>query len=97
MTVVARIMKPALLAWALSALTLASAKDFEPARAELLDEDGPQGDTPADTLEAVEYTVFNGIQVPPMKDIKGDEFGETIKDGYWYVLSFRLRTRLLTI
>lgn len=76
-------MKPALLAWALSALALVSAQDFEPARAELLDEAAVNGDTPADTMEGVEYTVFNDIKVPPMKDIKGSEFGETIKKGYW--------------
>ena len=73
-----------MLAWALSALTLVSArpKDFEPAKAELLAEEAVKGDTPANK-EAVEYTVFNGVEVPPMKDIKGDEFAETVKDGYW--------------
>jgi len=78
-------MRPALLAWALSALTLVSArsKEFEPAKAELLAEEAVQGETPANTKEAVEYTVFNGIKVPPMKEIKGEEFADTIKDGYW--------------
>lgn len=78
-------MRPASLAWALSVLALVSArpKDFEPAKAELLAEDAVQGDTPANTKEAVEYTVFNGIEVPPMKDIKGEDFAETIKEGYW--------------
>lgn len=76
-------MKPALLVWALSALALVSAQDFEPARAELLDKEAVNGDTPADTKEGVDYTIFNDVKVPPMKDIKGDEFGETIKSGYW--------------
>ena len=28
-------------------------------------------------------TVFNGVTVPPMKDISGDKFNGEIKDGYW--------------
>lgn len=28
-------------------------------------------------------TTFNGIKVPPMKEIKGDDFDEDTKDGYW--------------
>lgn len=71
-------MKPALLAWAFSALALVSAQDFE-----LLAEEAGVGQTPADTKEGVLYTTFNDIKVPPMKDIEGDKFGETIKDGYW--------------
>ncbi len=76
-------MKPALLAWALAGLVLVGAKEREPARAEVLADEAVEGSTPAGTNEAVEYTTFNGIQVPPMRDIKGEEFGETIKDGYW--------------
>ena len=30
-------------------------------------------------------TTFNGITVPPLKEIKGDAFDDEIKDGYWYV------------
>jgi hypothetical protein len=33
--------------------------------------------------EGAEYTVFNDIKVPQMKDIEGEKFNETIKDGYW--------------
>ena len=33
--------------------------------------------------EGVEYTVFNDIKVPSMKDIEGEKFNETVKDGYW--------------
>lgn len=76
-------MKPALLAWAFSALALVSAKDAAAAKAEVLAEEAVKGDTPADTKEAIEYTLFNDIKVPPMNDIKGEEFGETIKNGYW--------------
>lgn len=31
-------------------------------------------------------TVFNGIEVPPMKQLTESNFDETIKEGYWYVL-----------
>ncbi|KAK5074977.1 hypothetical protein LTR64_001182 [Lithohypha guttulata] len=78
-------MRPFLLAWAMTSLALVSANDFEPAKAELLAEEAVKGDTPANTKEAVDYTIFNDIKVPPMKDIKGEEFAETIKDGYWWV------------
>ncbi|KZF25322.1 putative disulfide isomerase [Xylona heveae TC161] len=30
-------------------------------------------------------TVFNGVNVPPMKEINGAKFDEEIKDGYWLV------------
>lgn len=29
-------------------------------------------------------TVFNGIEVPPMKELNGTDFERDIKDGYWY-------------
>ena len=31
-----------------------------------------------------ESTTFNGIKVPPMKELNGDGFDKDIKDGYWY-------------
>lgn len=31
-------------------------------------------------------TVFNGIEVPPMKELNGTDFERDIKDGYWYDL-----------
>lgn len=30
-------------------------------------------------------TVFNGLAVPPMKDINGNEFKGEIQEGYWCV------------
>ncbi len=27
-------------------------------------------------------TVFNGVEVPPMKELSGDEFDQEIKEGY---------------
>lgn len=37
-------------------------------------------------------TFFNGIEVPPMKELTPDNFEETVKDGYWFVaiLNFRI-------
>ncbi len=32
-----------------------------------------------------EPTIFNGIQVPPLPDIEGEKFNETVKEGYWFV------------
>ncbi len=29
-------------------------------------------------------TLFNGIEVPPMKEINGEKFDEETKNGYWY-------------
>ena len=43
------------------------------------------GETTAENGEAVDYTIFNGLKVPPMTEIEGDKFAETVKDGYWYV------------
>ena len=37
-------------------------------------------------------TTFNGVQVPPMKELNGDAFDQEIKDGYWYEM-FRPRKR----
>ena len=28
-------------------------------------------------------TTFNGIKVPPMRELKGDDFDKDTKDGYW--------------
>ena len=30
-----------------------------------------------------ESTTFNGIKVPPMKELNGDDFDKDTKDGYW--------------
>ncbi|KAI9678363.1 MAG: hypothetical protein M1817_006310 [Caeruleum heppii] len=30
-------------------------------------------------------TIFNGLEVPPLKELSGETFAEEIKDGYWFV------------
>ena len=30
-------------------------------------------------------TIFNGAEVPPMKELDGQTFDEDVKDGYWYI------------
>ena len=80
-------MKPALLAWAIAALCTVPSYAAPPGKGKsdtTLSQDAVQGETPAGGDEAVKYTTFNGIKVPPMKEIEGDKFAETIKDGYWY-------------
>ena len=32
-----------------------------------------------------ESTTFNGITVPPLKELDGDKFDDQAKEGYWYV------------
>lgn len=34
---------------------------------------------------AAKTTVFNGVEVPPMVDIEGQSFNETIQEGWWLV------------
>lgn len=45
------------------------------------DPDDGDDDAPDDPPKA---TVFNGVTVPPMKELPGTGFEESIKDGYWY-------------
>ena len=81
-------MKPALLAWALAALSAVVAEPAPPSVRKgenVIAAESVQGETPVAGGEGSEYTVFNGIRVPPMKDVEGEQFAETIKDGYWWV------------
>lgn len=74
------------MAWALVGLWTApifAASSTQEQGAAVLAEDAVQGETPADTGEAADYTIFNDVRVPPMLDIEGDKFDETVKDGYW--------------
>lgn len=78
-------MRPALLAWALTA-ALTSAFAAPPGndrKGSDLSKDAISGETPAEGGEAMQYTIFNDIKVPAMKEIEGSEFATTIKEGYW--------------
>ena len=88
-------MRPSLLAWALAALSTATAA-APPGRSKdaTISNDAVEGETPASGGEGAEYTIFNGIKVPQMKEIEGDKFAETIKDGYWYALTSAMEVRL---
>ena len=44
-------------------------------------EDSSKSDGKGD--KTVDGTVFNGETVPPMKELRGDQFKTEIKDGYW--------------
>ncbi len=79
-------MRPALLAWALAAVfstSFAAQPGKELKGDTVLAKDAVSGETAAEGGEAVDYTVFNGIKVPPMVEIDGSKFDETIKEGYW--------------
>ncbi|KAK5044720.1 hypothetical protein LTR84_010494 [Exophiala bonariae] len=79
-------MRPLLLAWALTAaLTSAFAAPPNQRKGSDLAKDAVSGDTPADGEDAVQPTIFNDIKVPPMKEIEGAHFADTIKQGYWWV------------
>lgn len=51
--------------------------------AELTAQNAGSAATAAGEDEGIDYTLFNDIKVPKMKDISGEDFNETIKDGYW--------------
>lgn len=82
-------MKP-LLVWALlSTLSrpILAVSPAEEKQAEVVSQDGDKMTESAAVAagddEGVDYTIFNDIKVSPMKDIEGELFNETIKDGYW--------------
>ncbi|KAL2406041.1 hypothetical protein ABEF93_001734 [Exophiala dermatitidis] len=81
-------MRPALLAWVLAGIctiTSAAPPGSEKKAGTVISDEALSGESPAEGGEGTDYTVFNGIKVPPMKDIEGDKFEETTKDGYWWV------------
>jgi protein disulfide-isomerase len=45
-----------------------------------------QNKSEADALGPGELrpTVFNGVEVPPLRELTGDTFEASVKDGYWY-------------
>ena len=83
---------------ALTISTRAFASPAEPARQANVEEDvlGVQKQKPApiDAVAAAGATnsedisespsTFNGVSVPPMKELRGETFDTDVKDGYWY-------------
>ncbi|RMZ86064.1 hypothetical protein DV737_g9, partial [Chaetothyriales sp. CBS 132003] len=77
-------MRPALLAWALAALSVVSASPAPPAVAKA-DNAGSEGTLAIAAADTQDYTVFNGVKVPPMKEMETGEFDDTVAEGYWWV------------
>jgi hypothetical protein len=56
----------------------------------------------ASDSDTVKPTVFNGVEVPPMIQIVGQDFNTTVKEGWWlvkhhsYVTELRPKSILLT-
>lgn len=54
---------------------------------EIISQDADQGTSSGAAGENEDpnagYTTFDGIKVPPMKDIDGEKFSETVQNGYW--------------
>lgn len=76
------------LAWWVAALCTSTTLAAPPSQekgAAVLAEEAVHGETPADDGTSGDYTIFDGLKVPPMIEIEGDKFAETVKDGYWYV------------
>ena len=48
-------------------------------------EDGPKAGATNSEAVSDSATKFNDIEVPPMKELTGEEFDEDTKNGYWFV------------
>lgn len=80
-------MKLSLLAWPILSFALAASSgdttiddaSIKEPRLHIRDElQDPKADVPGDSS-----TNFNGMKVPPMKDLEASSFEESIKEGYW--------------
>lgn len=47
-------------------------------------DDGAGGGSTSSEAPPGSPTIFNGIEVPPMRELTGKVFDSEIKDGYWY-------------
>ena len=48
-------------------------------------ENGPKAGATNSEAVSTKPTKFNGIEVPPMKELTGDDFDKETKNGYWFV------------
>ena len=51
-------------------------------------EDGPKAGATNSEAVSSKPTKFNGIEVPPMKELTGESFDQETKNGYWFVKHF---------
>ncbi|KAB8068627.1 thioredoxin-like protein, partial [Aspergillus leporis] len=84
-------MRASLLAYSLLSLlsiptfALPSDEALEPRNGRLM----KRADDPVDKVDSATLsTTFNGIEVPPMKELTPENFEETVKDGYWFIKHF---------
>lgn len=88
-------MKPSLLVWSLLSLlavpTLAAPSEssidaVSQASPRLVKREDVAAPAPKDNQDDSDSpgTIFNGVKVPPMKELTPENFDETIKEGYWY-------------
>ncbi|EEH45215.1 uncharacterized protein PADG_01365 [Paracoccidioides brasiliensis Pb18] len=82
-------MKTALLSWSLLSLILnpviSTSTSHTGSDNILKKPSAPQANLQADKSPGSSHTVFNGVEVPPMKQLNATNFDETIKEGYWFV------------
>lgn len=57
---------------------------IQTAAPEPVDAGAAAGATNSEAISAAP-TTFNGIEVPPMKELDWEKFDEDVKDGYWYI------------
>lgn len=48
-------------------------------------EDGPQAGATNSEAVSSNNTIFNGVEVPPMRELTGEGLEQEIKDGYWFI------------
>ncbi|KAL4944632.1 hypothetical protein BDV06DRAFT_186963 [Aspergillus oleicola] len=78
-------MRPSTLAWSLLSLfalpTFAAPSDQTISTKHLVKRAESDASGPASTL-------FNGVEVPPMKELTPDNFEDSVKDGYWFIKQY---------
>lgn len=78
-------MRPVWLAWAFALVATPTPEPAPPGNRKdaVIAAEAVQGESAATGGEGVEYTYFNGLKVPPIRELTLDDYESTIKDGYW--------------